>query len=171
MDWSAVTQRVVVDAAATHPDDVVLDYRAGPGGLTLALSPRVRQVIAFDDVDRLARPLPTNVTVRTGDLVKPPVDGVSVVVMNDALRRLSPGDQGVLLAHLGNNLPPRALLVIGDVMWSFPVEDIDEPGQFGDEVQWAPATAALESRLRAAGFLPDTHRFGVGRGVVIALRG
>lgn len=171
MDWSAATARVVVDAAAAHPDDVVLDYAGGQGSLARALASRVRRVVLFDDTDRAERPLPPNVTVATGSLLAPPVDGVTVVVMNDALRRLARDDQARLLAHLGRSMPRRALLVIGDVMWSVPPEIVDEPEQFGDDLRWAPTVTALERDLRAAGFLPDTHRLGVGRGVVIALRG
>ncbi len=171
MDWSAVTARVVVEAAAAHRDDVVVDLGCGSGALALSLAPRVREVIAFDEVDHLPRPLPANVRVATGKLSEPPVKGASVVVMNDALRRLPPREQAALIAELGKAIPSRGLLVIGDVMWSLPVAMIDEPEQFGDAVAHAPEVATVERQLRSAGFLPDTHRFGVGRAVIIALRG
>ena len=55
-------------------------------------------------------------------------------------------------------------------MWSMPADRIDEPEQFGDDITHAPTTATLERLVREAGFLPDLHRFGVGRAVCIALR-
>jgi len=171
VDWSAVTARVVVEAAAAHPDDLVLDLGCGRGALALALAPRVREVVAFDEVDHLPRPLPHNLRVATGPLGDPPVARASVVVMNDALRRLPPPGQSALIALLGRSIPPRGLLVVGDVMWSMPPAMIDEPGQYGAATEHAPEVATVERQLRSAGFLPDTHRFGVGRAVIIALRG
>ena len=63
------------------------------------------------------------------------------------------------------------MLVVGDVMWSMPADQVDEPEQFGDEIQWAQTTATLEKWAREAGFLPDLHRFGAGVGVLVAIRG
>lgn len=169
-EWSQVTERVVIQAAAAHPHDVVLDVGAGLGSLSRALAPHVKRVVAFGARDEVERPLPENIEVQIGTLVSPPCAGVSVVVMNDTLSRLVPSDQARLIAHLGRSLPDRALLVIGDVLWSIPQNDIDEPEQFGTDVRNARTIAAVETELRAAGFLPDAHRFGVGRAVLICLK-
>jgi hypothetical protein len=168
-DWSAVTRRVVAEAAAAHPHDVVLDIGAGRGELSRALAPSVRRVVAYDS-DPQCSSL-GNIEVVRGPIVRPDCAGVSVVVMNDTLSRLSPEEQTALLIHLGEQLADRALLVIGDVMWSLPKDTIDEPEQFGEHVQNARTTGAVEADLRKAGFLPDVHRFGVGRAVIISLRG
>ena len=152
-DWSEVTRRVAVEAASPHPEDVVLVI-GSDAGVVDALRPRVRRVEIL--------PLSPTVSVPAG---------VSVVVLHDALRRLAPEGQAALLRRLGAALPPRALLVIGDVMWSMPRSMVDEPEQFGDAIEHASTVEALERQLRSAGFLPDTHRFGVGRAVCIALRG
>jgi hypothetical protein len=93
-----------------------------------------------------------------------------VIVLHDELRRHPPTFQRELLLHLGRAAGRRTLLVIGDVMWSMPADRIDEPEQFGDDITHAPTTATLERLVREAGFLPDLHRFGVGRAVCIALR-
>ena len=154
MDWSDVTRRVVVEAAAPHPKDVVLVLGDDPA-LVAALSPRVARV-EVRALSAAAAPFPP---------------GTSVVVLHDHLRRLRPADQEALLLDLGRRLPARALLVVGDVMWSMPKKDVDEPEQFGDAIEQAPTVAAVERWVRAAGFLPDVHRFGVGRAVCVALKG
>jgi hypothetical protein len=168
MDWSEVTRRVVVEAAAPHPEDVVFQL-GGDWLLAGALAPRVARLVVRAPESPQA--LPPNVQHERGEVgVSPVPSGTSVVVLHDALRYLAPAAQQGLLVHLGKALPRRALLVIGDVMWSFSPELVDDPGQFGADVAHAPTTAELERTLRQAGFLPDVHRFGVGRGVCIALR-
>lgn len=140
-DWTAATARVVVEACAAHPDDVVL--AAGPG--LDALAGKVRRV------------------------VRTPEPGLSIVALNDVLGTLPEGEQRALLARYASALPKRGLLVIGDVLYSLPRESIDEPEQYGDAPH-APALSALEKHLRELGFLPDTHRFGPARAVIIALK-
>ncbi len=168
MDWSEVTRRVVAEAAAPHPEDVVLQLGAD-WLLTAALAPRVARIVVR--APGPPPPLPANATHEPGAVEPAPLPpGTSVVVLHDALRRLKPEAQRALLRHLGTSLPRRGLLVIGDVLWSFERELVDEPDQFGEANVHAPTTAALERMLREAGFLPDVHRFGVGRAVCIALR-
>ena len=48
---------------------------------------------------------------------------------------------------------------------------VDEPEQYGEDVARAPTTAVLEGWAREAGLLPDLHRFGVGVGVLVAIKG
>lgn len=171
MDWSEVTRRVVVEAAAPHPDDVVVCF-GDDLAVAGALAARVASVTVR--TASRARPdvMPGNLTFSEG-AVAPFVlpEGTSVVVLHDALRRLDPASQRALIRDIGRQLPPRALLVIGDVMWSMPPERIDAPEQFGGAIKHAPTVAAVERLVREAGFLPDVHRFGVGRAVCIALRG
>jgi hypothetical protein len=168
MAWSDVTRRVVVEAAAPHPHDVVFQL-GGDWLLAGSLAARVARVVVR--APGTSPSLPPNVTHEVGEVAPSPVpEGTSVVVVHDTLRRLPPDAQDALLRHLGRALPRRALLVIGDVMWSVPPEQVDEPEQFGDDLRHAPTTSAVERMVRAAGFLPDIHRFGVGRAVCIALR-
>lgn len=168
MDWSDVTRRVVVEAAAPHPEDVVYQL-GGDWTLTAALAPRVARVVVR--APEAAPALPANVVHERGPIGTEPLPGgTSVIVLHDELRRHPPTFQRELLLHLGRAAGRRTLLVIGDVMWSMPVDRIDEPEQFGDAISHAPTTATLERVVREAGFLPDLHRFGVGRAVCIALR-
>lgn len=171
MDWSEVTRRVVVEAAAPHPHDVVVCF-GGDLQVAEALASRVARVIARAPEAPNSAELPSNLSFSVGEVGPFPLPaGTSVVVLHDALRRLEPAAQRELILDVGRQLPPRALLVVGDVMWSMPVERIDEPEQFGDAISFAPSVSALERLVREAGFLPDVHRFGVGRAVCIALRG
>ncbi|MSQ03756.1 MAG: hypothetical protein EXR71_18030 [Myxococcales bacterium] len=168
MDWSVVTRRVVIAAAAPHPEDVVL-LLGDDWEVALSLAARVSRVLV-----RPTRPgpaVPSNVVVQLGlDWLAAPPSGTSVVVMHDSLRSLAPAVQRRLVNALGVALSPRALLVVGDVMWSMPADVVDAPEQYGESIQNAPTVAGFERLLRESGFLPDIHRFGVGRAVCVALK-
>lgn len=171
MDWSAVALRVVVEACTAHPQDVVLILGAGDGALARALAPRVRRVVVVDPHPPPLADLPPNVELRAGDLLRPPtIEGLSVVALHWSFRRLPPAEQPALIRALGALLPPRGLLVLGDILWSMPAEMIDEPEQYGDHLEHAPTARQAEGWLRRAGFLPDVHRFGPAVTVIIALR-
>ncbi|MDP2306106.1 MAG: hypothetical protein Q8P18_08760 [Pseudomonadota bacterium] len=150
MDWAGVTARVVVEACSPTPEDIVLYI--GDDGVADVLAPRVRTL------------------ARRDALVDPP-PGLSIICLHGSLRRLLPGAQRALIQAASSLLPPRGLLVVGDVMWSFPKADIDAPEQFGDALEHVQTTATIEAWCRAAGFLPDLHRFGPGVAVLIAIRG
>lgn len=144
-----MTARVVVEACSATPEDIVLYI--GDDVVAGELSARVHTL------------------VRRDDLVDPPA-GLSIICLHGSLRRRSPEAQRVLIQSAARLLPPRGLLVVGDVMWSFPRADIDEPEQFGDALDHVQTTATIEAWCRAAGFLPDLHRFGPGVAVLIAIR-
>lgn len=171
MDWSEVSARVVVEACSAHPEDKVLLLGLGTGAIARALAPAVSRVVVVDPAPADVGPLPDNVEVRRGDLRAPPkIEGLSVVCLHDTLRSLPPDQQRALVRRLGELLPPRALLVIGDVMWSLPPAMIDEPEQFGANLEHVQETRTIERWVREAGFLPDLHRFGPAIAVMIALR-
>lgn len=168
MNWSEVTARVVVEAVAAHPHDVVVQL--GGADIVAALAGRVKRAIAV--LPEAPRQGSAAYEVEVGDLRTwrlPP--GVSVVVLHDQLRLLPKREQTALVQRLGREMAPRALLVIGDVMWSMPMDQVDEPEQYGAPLGDPPETRWIEDLSRTAGFLPDLHRFGVGRAVLIALRG
>ena len=150
MDWAAVTGRVVVEACSAAPEDVVL--YCGDDAVADALSGRVKAL------------------VRRDGLGEPPA-GVSIVVLHHWLRRRPPAAQRAILREAGRVLPERGLLVVGDAMWSFPRDMVDEPEQFGDALDHVQTTATVEAWAREAGFLPDLHRFGAGAAVLIAIKG
>lgn len=171
MSWSDVAGRVVVEACEGTDRDVVLVLGWSDGTVPRALAGRVGSVIVVDPTVRAGLELPLNVEVRLGSLADPPsVPGLSVVALHWTFRTLSRSDQVLLIQRIGKLLPERGLLVIGDVLWSLPKAMIDEPEQYGVGVETAPEVKELESWVRAAGFLPDTHRFGPGVAVMIALK-
>ncbi len=150
MDWAGVTARVVVEACSATSEDIVL--YAGDDAVADALASRVHTLVHRDD------------------LTDPPL-GLSIICLHNWLRRRSPEEQRAVFHAAAALLPPRGLLVVGDIMWSFPPADIDAPEQFGDASEHAQTTATIEAWARAAGFLPDLHRFGPGVAVLIAIRG
>lgn len=175
MDWAEVTRRVVVAAVEAHPQDQVLELGCGSGEILRRLAPNIRKGIGVERrADALAaarQGAPENLSFFEGDFFSFPLPkGTSVVVMHDVLRHLPTPQQRALLERLGTELSDRGLLVIGDVIWSCPPEQLDEPEQYGSDLKCAPSAEALEAMVRSAGFLPDLHRFGPGRAVMIALR-
>lgn len=153
MNWAEVAGRVIVEAVAADPRDVLLLIGDG------AASDAIAQALAAR-VGRLVR----------GDSLGAAPAGLSVVCLHQTLRLRPPEAQRALFAEAARVLPPRGLLVIGDVMWSLPFDQIDAPEQFGDRLAHVQTTATVEGWARKAGFLPDMHRFGAGVGVLIAVR-
>lgn len=149
MNWAGVSGRVVVEACSATPEDVVL--YCGDDAVAAELEARVGTLVRRDDL-------------------RDPPPGVSIVCLHGWLRRRPPAEQRAALREAGRILPPRGLLVVGDVMWSLPADQIDEPAQFGDAIEDVQTTATIEGWAREAGFLPDLHRFGPGVAVLIALR-
>lgn len=169
MDWSEVTGRVVVEAVAAHPQDVVVAFGADAAMLA-ALAGRVKRVLAVGEAP--PADVSANTSFQHGDPRSFPLPAdTSVVLLHEVFRHYPRHDQRAILRRMGQGLRPRALLVIGDVMWSMPLAQIDEPEQFGSPLGDPPSTRWIEDEARAAGFLPDLHRFGVGRAVLIAIRG
>lgn len=167
VDWAEVAGRVVLEACNADARDhaVMLGYSP----IVEALAGRVARVTVVDPA--LPRALPANASWQRAAIDAPPdLGAVSMVLVHWTWRTLPPPRQQALAVLLGKSLPERALLVIGDVMWSLPPDDIDEPAQYGDQLEHAPTAAHLTSQLRSAGFLPDLHRFGPAVGVVIGLR-
>ncbi len=167
MNWADVAGRVVVEACRPDPQDHAIVLGWTP--IVEELAPLVASVVVVDEA--ADRPLPPGARWHRAPLDQPPDLGTaSIVVAHWTWRTLPPDRQRALASRLGAGLRERALLVIGDVIWSLPADSIDEPEQFGDRLAFAPTDAALTGMLRNAGFLPDLHRFGPAVGVMIALR-
>lgn len=149
MNWTEALARVVVEAAHAHADDTILVV--GDPTVAEALRPRCRAVHLRPDLAE-----------------SPP--GTSVVCLCGWLRTLPPAAQREALARAGRLLPARGLVIVGDVMWSFPPDQIDAPEQFGDRLEHAQTARTLEGWVREAGFLPDVHRFSPGTGLIVGVR-
>ena len=167
MNWSETAARVMVEACTPHPDDhaIVLGYSP----IVDVLAPLVADLVVVDEASEI--PLPPRARYHRAPIDQPPDLGkASMVLVHWTWRTLPVARQKALALRLGAGLRERALLVIGDVIWSFPPDSIDEPEQFGDKLAFAPTADGLTAMVRSAGFLPDLHRFGPGVGVMIALR-
>jgi hypothetical protein len=175
-DWGELTGRVVIEACAAAPEDVVLYL--GDDAVADALQARVRTLVR-----RSGSPVGSGSPAGPGAPVAPgsamasspilgdPPPGLSIICLNGWLRRLPPSAQRAVFTEAARLLPARGLLVVGDVMWSVPAADIDAPEQFGDALTHVQSTTTIEKWARETGFLPDLHRFGVGAAVLVAVRG
>ena len=105
-DWVSATGRVLVEACAPSPEDVVLFL--GGGEAAAELASRVGTLI------------------RAEALAAAPA-GLSIVCMHHWLRYRPPEAQRAAIVEAGRLLPPRGLLVVGDVMWSMSARDIRPP--------------------------------------------
>ena len=167
VDWAEVAGRVVLEAC--NPDARDHAVLLGYSPIVDALAERVARVTVVDPGD--PRALPANASWHRAAIDAPPdLAAASMVLVHWTWRTLTPARQQALAMLLGKRLPERALLVIGDVMWSLPRDIVDEPEQYADQLEHAPTAAHVTTLLRDAGFLPDLHRFGPAVAVVIGLR-
>ncbi len=167
MNWPESTGRVILEACNPDPQDIA--FVLGWSPIVDELARAVAEVVVVDPEARAA--LPGNARYHRAPIDQPPdLGSASMVLAHWSWRTLPPARQQALARRLGQGLRERALLVIGDVIWSFPPDSIDEPEQFGDKLEFAPTADALTAMVRDAGFLPDLHRFGPAVGVMIALR-
>lgn len=167
-DWREVSGRVVLEASVPDPKDHVVCLGWTP--ILDVLAPSVGSITVVDP-DSVAT-LPPGARYHRAAIDQPvELERASLVIAHWTWRRLPKARQEALALRLGRELRERALLVIGDVVWSVPPDSVDAPEQFGDALDFAPTADGLTGMLRVAGFLPDLHRFGPAVGVMIALRG
>jgi ubiquinone/menaquinone biosynthesis C-methylase UbiE len=115
--------------------DRVIDLGAGTGLLSLALAPRVRELIAVDISERMLERLDDAATVdgihniRTvaADLRRLPLEDESatLVVSNYAFHHLDDAGKELALAEARRILSPGGRLVICDMMFSLSLEPRD----------------------------------------------
>jgi ubiquinone/menaquinone biosynthesis C-methylase UbiE len=127
----ALRDRVVELAAPSHEDRVV-DLGAGTGLLTLALAPRVEELVAVDISERMLERLDDaavadglhNVELLVADLRRVPLDDESatLVVSNYAFHHLDDAGKELALAEARRILRPGGRLVICDMMFSLSLE-------------------------------------------------
>jgi len=117
----------VLDAAFLSGGERVLDLGAGSGFLSLAMAPRVREVVAVDISDAMLERLQAdaqeaglvNVEVQVADLaaLECPANSIDVIVSSYALHHLTDVDKSALVARAHEWLRPGGRLVIADMMF------------------------------------------------------
>jgi ubiquinone/menaquinone biosynthesis C-methylase UbiE len=131
----AVTHRALVDrfadAVATDAGSVVLDVACGPGIITAALAPRVREVVAFDLTpemlikarQRCADAGLSNVVFREGSALDMPFSDGSfdAVVTRLSIHHFQSPPR--LMAEMVRVLKPGGTLVVADVISSEVAEE------------------------------------------------
>jgi ubiquinone/menaquinone biosynthesis C-methylase UbiE len=125
----------IVELADPRRDDLCVDLGAGTGLLTLALAPRVRELVAVDISERMLERLDDaaaadgvdNVEPLVADLRRLPLEDESatLVVSNYAFHHLDHPGKELALAEARRILRPGGRLVIGDMMFSLSLEPRD----------------------------------------------
>jgi ubiquinone/menaquinone biosynthesis C-methylase UbiE len=125
----------ILELAEPRRDDLVVDLGAGTGLLTLAVAPKVREVVAVDISQRMLERLDDaaiadgihNIEFLTGDLRRLPLEDelATLVVSNYAFHHLDDAGKELALAEARRILRPGGRLVIGDMMFSLSLKPRD----------------------------------------------
>ena len=176
--WRRAAGRVVVAAANPSEGDVSLDLGCGTGEVSVVLARRAKQLIGIDispamleiAAQRVKSEGVDNVELRTGDFCTlPALSGISLVVSNYAIHHLSLDEKTRLFRQIFDLLPEKGLFVMGDVMWSMDIDQIDEPEQFfNPEVDDPSMVDELVEALEECGFTTEVLRLSPGVGVIEA---
>ena len=176
--WRRAAGRVVVAAANPSEGDVILDLGCGTGEVSVVLARRAKKLIGIDispamleiASQRVKSDAVDNIELRTGDFCTlPALSGVSLVVSNYAIHHLSLDEKKHLFRQIFDLLPEKGLFVMGDVMWSMDIDQIDEPEQFfNPEVDDPSMVDELVEALEECGFTTEVLRLSPGVGVIEA---
>ena len=125
----------LLELAEPLGDDRVVDLGAGTGLLSLALAPRVRELIAVDISERMLERLDDaaiadgihNIQIVAADLRRLPLEDESatLIVSNYAFHHLDDAGKELALAEARRILRPGGRLVICDMMFSLSLEPRD----------------------------------------------
>ena len=125
----------IVELADPRRDDLCVDLGAGTGLLTLALAPRVQELVAVDISERMLERLDDTAAADGVDNVEPLVadlrrlpledESATLVVSNYAFHHLDHPGKELALAEARRILRPGGRLVICDMMFSLSLEPRD----------------------------------------------
>ncbi|MEY3213720.1 MAG: hypothetical protein RIT28_4201 [Pseudomonadota bacterium] len=128
--WRHTSTNVVCNDADIDHDDVVLDLGCGTGNVARTLAPHVRRVVGVDCsarmLDRARLNAPKNCEWVWGDLRQPPkVEGLTLITANYALHHLDREELRTIWRWAQRTLPPGGKLVIGDLFFSVPPDQVE----------------------------------------------
>ena len=176
--WRRAAGRVVVAAAHPSAEDVVLDLGCGTAELSVELARSSKRLVGLDlspamlavAQERVSRSGLNNIELKQQDFRSLPVLGdVSLVVSNYAIHHLSLAEKNSLFSQIADLLPEKGVFVMGDIMWSLPIDQVDEPEQFyNPEVDDPSSVDDLVTALEACGFRCEVLRLSPGVGVIEA---
>ena len=99
----------------------------------------------------------------------PPLKGISIVVSNYAIHHLTMDEKRALFSQVADLLPDKGVFVMGDVMWSLPLDQIDEPEQFyNPDIDLPSPVDDMVEALESVGFRCEALRLSPGVGVIEA---
>jgi ubiquinone/menaquinone biosynthesis C-methylase UbiE len=125
----------IVELAEPNADDRVVDLGAGTGLVSLAVAPRVHEVVAIDISTRMIERLEAlatadevgNLRVLEADLRVLPLEDewATLVVSNYAFHHLDDAGKELALSEARRVLRPGGRLVVGDMMFSLSLDGRD----------------------------------------------
>lgn len=176
--WLRTASQVALDRTETDGSDVVMDLGCGEGALLSAMGAHVRAGVGVDlspaalALARLHLRDQPHLRVEAGDVRDPPlVDGLTTVLAAHVLRYLDPAERGALFRLLHARLPPDGLLVVADLIWSMPPDQVDGVDGWLDPAhEYVLLHDTLRDDLQQAGFSTRSERLHPAIAVVRALK-
>ncbi len=171
--WADSLRSRALDRAEVQHDDGVLDLGCGDGRALEALGPHIQRGLGVEaSARRAAEARSRGVEVCLGDLRQPPpLPGLRTVLMLFSLRLLDEADRRALFALLFARLPVDGQLLIADLLFSLPPEDIDGiEGWLDPDLDHALRVDGVEAELRAAGFTTWAERVHPALALIVARR-
>lgn len=147
--WRHTATNVLLTRCEADKDDVVLDLGCGTGNVTKTLAPHVKRIVGLDVsprmLDRAQVDAPSNAEFRQGDLRKPPhVLGLTHITACYALTALTQTERRALWDQCWRMLKPGGMLVVADLFWTVPPEQVDADFFEDDWMQSVSATEEME---------------------------
>ena len=135
--------------------------RGGPG-LVSRHAQRAQERLKAENIN--------NMELREHDFRNlPPLKDISLVVSNYAIHHLTMDEKRTLFSQVADLLPEKGVFVMGDVMWSLPLDQIDEPEQFyNPDIDLPSPVDEMVEALESCGFLCEALRLSPGVGVIEA---
>ena len=166
---------LVIEHAAPHPKDTVLDLGTGTGAIGLALASSAAHVVGRDISEGMMEQAQEkakaqdieNIEFGSGTFREPNYDAADIVVSNFAMHHLSDEEKREAIEEIAALGPRR--FVLGDVMF-FGTPDPDEPF-YSPEVDEPATVGLLADALTDTGFsLTTVEKVHEQVGVLVAER-
>ena len=147
--WRHTATNVLLTRCEVGETDVILDLGCGTGNVAKTLAAHVKRVVGLDIspkmLDRAQQDAPSNVEFRKGDLRRPPhVLGLTHITACYALTALTTTERRALWDQAWRMLKPGGMMVVADLFWTVPPEQVEADFFEADWMQSVSATDEME---------------------------